>query len=134
MAAVPPLITAAYAGLLALMLVALSIRVIRIRRRARIALLDGGDEALRRAIRVQGNFTEYVPMALILMALVEAGGAPGWAIHALGLVLLAGRAAHAHAIAAANLRARVAGMMATFTVLAIAALLAIGQFLFVRLG
>ena len=47
----------------------LSMRMISNRVRARVNLLDGGDEALTRAMRVHGNFAEYVPFALLLMAL-----------------------------------------------------------------
>lgn len=36
---------------------------------------DGGDDVLRRRIRAFGNFTEYTPLCLILLALLEAQGA-----------------------------------------------------------
>jgi len=56
-----------YAALLALIFVALSVRTLRMRRRLRIAVGDGGDTALLRAMRVHANFAEYVPLSLLLI-------------------------------------------------------------------
>ncbi|MGI9379312.1 MAG: MAPEG family protein, partial [Methyloligellaceae bacterium] len=64
-------VTPVYAGFLTLIFVFLSFRVIQFRRTARIALGDAGDRELFRRCRVQANFTEYVPLALILMGLAE---------------------------------------------------------------
>ena len=55
-------ITAVYAGILALMLVMLGILVVKNRYRAKVGLFDGGDEQLGQAIRVHGNFAEYLPV------------------------------------------------------------------------
>ena len=51
-----------YASLLAALYFFLSLRVIRMRRRERIALGDGENARLERAIRVHANFAEYVPL------------------------------------------------------------------------
>ena len=120
-------ITALYAGLLGVMLVILSIRVIAVRRQARAAIGDGGNELLKRRIRAHGNFTEYVPLALILMAVCESAGTPAWQLHALGAMLIAGRAIHAHCVSQVNevLALRVTGMSLTFTVLILASLKAL---------
>ena len=111
--------TAIYGGLCGLMLVALSAGVIRQRARARVSLGDGGDAGLIRWMRAQGNFGEYVPMALLLMALAEAQGAPEVALHGLGGALLLGRALHAWGmVSGRDLHpARGAGMVLTFAVL-----------------
>ena len=84
-------ITVLYAALLGLMLIAVSIRVVRLRVKHKVNLFDGGVEELGQAIRVQGNFIEYVPLAIILMAAVELGGAPAWAMHGFGGGLFVGR-------------------------------------------
>ncbi len=63
-----------YAALLGFLLVYLSIRVIRLRRRFKVAIGAGGEAAIERAARVQANFSEYVPMALILLLLAEIQG------------------------------------------------------------
>jgi uncharacterized membrane protein YecN with MAPEG domain len=112
-------VTSFYAAPLALLLVWLSIRVIQNRVRARVAIGLGEDEALLRASRAQANFIEYVPMALILLALLEASGASALLLHALGAGLLAGRLAHGIGIAQMpeNLRLRQIGMALTFGVL-----------------
>jgi len=119
--------TALWAALLAPVCLWLSMRVIGQRRRARIAIGTGGDPALERAMRAQANFAEYVPFALVLMALAEAGGTPAWVIHPLGATLLAGRLAHGwgNAREPEDYRFRVGGMMATFSVIALAALAAL---------
>jgi uncharacterized protein len=119
--------TAFWGALLAVVFLWLSLRVIGTRRRARVAIGTGGDPALERAVRAQANFAECVPLALVLMALAEAGGTRGWVIHALGGVLLAGRIAHGWGIAREpeDLRFRIGGMAATFSVIALAALAAL---------
>ena len=89
-------ITAPYAGGLALLLLGLSINVIRHRMRMGASHGDHGDDALAKAIRVQGNCAEYAPLGLILLALTEAQGAPGWSVHVLGLMLVLGRVMHAY--------------------------------------
>lgn len=113
-----------YAGLLALVFVVLSVRVIRQRRGAKVAIGPGGNPSLERAMRVHANFAEYVPFAVVLLALMELQRAPAFLLHALGLVLLAGRLAHAYGVSQPNenFRFRVTGMMATFATLVIAAL------------
>ncbi|MBP0464030.1 MAPEG family protein [Roseomonas sp. PWR1] len=108
--------TALWAALLAPVCLWLSARVIGQRRRAQVPIGTGGDAALERAVRAQANFAEYVPFALLLMALAEAAGAPGWALHPPGALLLAGRIAHGSGLMRVpeDFRFRIFGMMATF--------------------
>jgi hypothetical protein len=112
-------VTPIYAGLLALLFVLLSLRVIGMRRSARVALGDGGNPALLRRQRVHGNFAEYAPLALLLMALAELQNLPDWMIHAIGIFLLVGRVAHAYGVGSEpeTPRARVFGMALTFVAL-----------------
>jgi uncharacterized membrane protein YecN with MAPEG domain len=111
--------TALYASLLAFLFVFLSVRVIRTRRGAHVALGDGGDRLLLRRMRVQANFAEYVPLALILIGLAESLGAPAALLHGLGTGLVAGRASHAFGVSRdpEDFRFRVAGMGATLTII-----------------
>lgn len=115
-------IASLYAGLLGLLLLALSMNVSRERGRARVSLGDGGDEVLNKAIRAQANFTEYVPLALILIALSEAQGAPAVAVHILGAMLVVGRFLHAAGMLGTQLMrlGRLIGTVLTFLVLLIA--------------
>ena len=87
-------ITATYAAILALILVVLSVMVIAMRAQTKIALSHGDNLQLAERIRKHGNFTEYVPMALILMGLAEPGGANPMLIHAAGVILVAFRLLH----------------------------------------
>jgi len=121
----PPLVTALYAGLAALILVALSVRVIAGRYQARALSGDGGDEGLSRRIRAHGNFTEYVPVSLIVMAVLEMTKTSVLLVHVLGAALIAGRLAHAVSMSTGNSVARVIGMMLTFSVLIIGGVLCI---------
>ena len=75
--ALPVPITALYAGLLALLLVLLALRVVRLRWKFRVGLGDGGERAMTRAIRVHGNATEHVPIALLLLHAVGLGKSAG---------------------------------------------------------
>lgn len=115
------MITSLYAGLLGLVLIVLSIRVIGARRRGGIGLGDGGDRSLQRRIRAQGNFAEYVPIVLLLMLPAEWQGVASWVLHLVGGCLLVGRIVHALSISREPEIpvGRVIGMALTFTSLGI---------------
>jgi len=117
-------ITSLYAGLLALLFVALSVRAVLLRRRLGIAIGDAGNAVMLRAMRAQANCAEYAPLGLLLIALVEQGGASARFIHLLGLSLLIGRVVHALGVSRVKERYayRVIGMVLTFSVIISAAL------------
>jgi hypothetical protein len=108
-----------YAAVLALLFIALSVRTLRLRRRLRIAVGDGGDARMLRAMRVHANFAEYVPLSLLLIYMLESAGGPSALVHALCLGLLVGRLSHAYGVSRSSedLRYRVFGMAMTFTAL-----------------
>lgn len=87
--------TSIFVAIFTIALVALSIPISA--RRAKIGVLigEGSDELLRRRIRAQGNFIEYVPLALIALGLVELHATPGWIVLIIGSVLVVGRLLHA---------------------------------------
>jgi uncharacterized protein len=117
-------ITSVYAAVLGLVAIFLSFHVIQMRAKTKISLLDGSNNALKERIRRHGNFTEYVPLALILMACAEAGGAtPTW-LHAIGGMLLISRLIHPFGIKHDNASAPARIIGATGT--QIAMLLAVG--------
>jgi hypothetical protein len=122
-------VTSLYAGLLAPLYLWLTFRVIRFRRAERVDMGTGESRLLERYVRAHANFAEYAPLSLLLLALLELGGRPGWLLHLLGLALLAGRVAHAWSFSAAELRlrSRAAGMLLTVAPIAIMALLCLGQ-------
>jgi uncharacterized membrane protein YecN with MAPEG domain len=119
-----PMIVPIYAGVLALIYIFLALRVIRARQSARIAIGTGGNPALARAVRVHGNFAEYVPLALLLLAFMEMQGRPLWWIHTLAAALVAARLLHAYGVSQEkeNLLLRTVGMTTTFFVLASASI------------
>jgi len=84
-----------YAALLGLLLVGLSAQVSLARRRFRVRLGEGTEEGMRQAVRVQANFTEYVPFAVLLLVLAEITGLPAPAVHGAGILLVASPLAHA---------------------------------------
>ncbi len=119
--------TPLYAGLLGLFYFYLSFRVVRLRRICHAGFGDAGDKLLMRAIRVHANFSEYVPLVIILMALAELQNVSLYLIHLVGILLLIGRASHAFGMSRQPeiTGTRTVGMGLTFTALIIASLLAI---------
>lgn len=116
-------ITALYAVALAAMHQALTYYVIADRARTHQSILDGGDMQLATRIRRHGNFTESVPMALILMALAEISGATSLWLNIAGGLLVAGRILHVtglHHDRPATF-GRIAGVMGTTIAMAICA-------------
>jgi uncharacterized membrane protein YecN with MAPEG domain len=91
-------ITLLYAGLLSLIFIALTVRVVQLRGKRQVGIGDGGHQDLALAIRVHANFVEYVPLLLVLIGFLEASGAPAWAVHAMGVVLVVCRLAHAQGL------------------------------------
>jgi uncharacterized membrane protein YecN with MAPEG domain len=107
------MVTSFYAGLLALLIVWLSLGVIKIRRAKKVRLGDGGEADLQAAIRAQGNAVEYIPISVILLLLLELGNASPVLIHIGGMALLVGRLLHAKGLLTDNLKYRVLGMQTT---------------------
>ena len=122
-------VTPLYAGLLALWFVALSVRVINRRGHYKVSLGDGGNTMLQRAIRGHANFSEYVPLALLLLGILELSRFPGYVLHGLGATLLAARLLHGYALSfTGHFRfGRMAGAALTFAVIAIAGVLCLYQ-------
>ena len=128
------MITALYASLLAILLFILSIRVIGLRGSpvfAFIAQGKGDEELLQRAIRAQGNFTEYAPTMLILLFFLETSGVAGLKLHALAGVFLLGRVMHGVCMGfmRSNMPLRVGGTALTLLPLAAAAVALLMQVL-----
>jgi hypothetical protein len=88
-------VTSLLAGLFALFMVPLSLQVSMRRGKVKVKYGDAKDETLRRRIRAHGNFAEYVPMALIVLALLEYSGGTTALVWGLGAAFLASRVLHA---------------------------------------
>ena len=91
------IVTPIYAGILAILFFVLSVRVVQGRGKG-ISLGDGGDVVLQRRIRGHGNFAEYVPLILLMMAMLELSRFSIYLLHALGATLVAARLLHGYAL------------------------------------
>ena len=121
------MVTAFYASLLAILLFILSIRVIGLRGNPAFAFIaqgKGDDELLQRAIRAQGNLTEYAPTMLILLFFLETSDVADAKLHALAGAFLLGRVMHGICMGfmRSNMPLRVGGTALTLLPLAAAAI------------
>lgn len=117
-------ITPIYAALLAFVFIFLSIRTIKLRKKFKIAIGHNENTELLRAIRAHANFSEYVPMTLLLIYLLEVSASASLLIHVLCFGLLVGRVIHAYSVSQINenIQLRALGMTTTFAVLGVAAI------------
>jgi len=111
-------ITAIYASLLAILYIVLSYRVVQRRLKFQVGIGAGQSAELERAIRIHGNFAEYIPLALLLLAFFESGGGPAWAVQLAGAGLLIGRVLHAIGLTqtAGRSPGRFAGVVVTWLI------------------
>ena len=114
-------ITSITAAIAAVMLVVLGLLAGTRRTRSKILLGTSGDDILLRRVRAHGNFTEYVPTALILLALTEAMGSSGTLLWTMAGLLIVGRALHIISILGTVLPARATGMVMTLVSILIGA-------------
>jgi len=130
------IVTSIIAAILTIIFVKLSLAVIGLRRKNKVGLGSGGHEDLERAIRAQGNFAEYVPFGIILIACLELNGAPWWLVAIPGIALILGRLIHAKGIQVPppDFSKRVLGMKLTFTTLITLAILNLVWVLYKLLG
>jgi uncharacterized protein len=84
-----------YAGLFGLLMILLKGNVGRVRTSEKVGFGDGNNEALQRAIRVQGNAVEDVPVVLVGLLALGLMNAPVLLIHGLGATFLVARILHA---------------------------------------
>ena len=87
-------VTLLYAGFLGLLLVVLSFNLMKNWIKAVNKDLTS-DTDLRRAEALVGSFTDYVPLILILLGILEIDGAPPIALHLMGGTLAVARLMHA---------------------------------------
>lgn len=85
---------APYFAALVMIYMALCAQVVVYRRRHGVGIGDGGNHELKRAIRAHANFTENVPLAILLIALAAETASVTW-IHGLGAALVLARLIHA---------------------------------------
>ncbi|HUH93539.1 MAG TPA: MAPEG family protein [Casimicrobiaceae bacterium] len=91
-------VTALYAALLALLLLALAGRVSLLRSKLNVGSGHGSDPALARAIRVHGNAVEWILPMLALFLVAEIDGAGRAFLHFCGALFVVSRIGHAVAL------------------------------------
>lgn len=121
-------VTYVTAGVLGLLVVVLGLRVSALRRADGVSVGDGGSARLVARIRAHGNAVETVPLALILLGLVEQAIGPGWLVGGLAILLIVARLLHPIGMErpAPNVP-RVFGMIGTWSATGVLALLALWQ-------
>ena len=87
-------VTALYTGILALILVGLSLYVVDGRWRNKVGVGDGGNADMLKRMRAHANFIEYVPIALIGLYLLEVTRHSVYLLHVLGIALVVARLIH----------------------------------------
>lgn len=124
-------ITGLYAAIAALMVVIFAIRVTLRRRAVQVGIGNGGDAVLAQRIRVHANAAEYVPLALVLLLILELNQTQPLLLHVFGCMLIVGRLLHAYGLSSSPglTPGRAVGMVLTWAVIAIMALLLIWQVL-----
>ena len=117
------MVSALYVVSGAIFLIILSLHVVKLRAQYQVAQGDGGFYELQTAIRMHGNAVEYLPVALILLVVMEMNGSPNWTLHLCGILLLAGRVLHALGLHRHEHSWRQTGMSLTYVALIIMVLL-----------
>lgn len=95
-------ITTGFAAGFAVLMLALWTMVTRQRAVTGVSIGAGGNQGLHEAIRRHGNFMEWVPMTLVLMALAEMQGAGAVWLWSAGALALTGRLVHPFGLRAGN--------------------------------
>jgi len=123
-----PEITLGYLAPLAGIFSILSLLVVALRAKNDIPYGDGGNDHLLHAIRAHGNFAEWVPLTVMLIAGLEALGSSATLVHALLATLLVARVLHPIGLLSrvgtpSYFVGRIAGALSTWAVLSLSAIL-----------
>ncbi|MDQ7069544.1 MAG: MAPEG family protein [Rhodobacterales bacterium] len=109
-----------------------SLATVKQRLKQKISIGTGDNKAMTKAMRAHANFAEYTPIGLLLMVMAELQGAPIWAVHFLGVLLVVGRFMHAYGFGHTPqiIPLRKYGTILTFSMLLLAAIANIGHAIF----
>jgi len=100
-------------AILLFIFIALSFNAAFTRRKSGLAVGEGDNETLLRAVRAHGNFTEFTPMFLISLIVVDQLSKNCDYVGILGLLFIIGRISHALSMFLKKGILRVIGMMLT---------------------
>ena len=104
-------------AILLFIFIALSINAAFTRRKSGLAVGEGDNETLLRAVRAHGNFVEYTPMFLISLFLIDHVSKNCEYILVIGSGFVLGRISHATSMFLKKGILRITGMFLTFTTL-----------------
>lgn len=123
-------ITGIYAALAALLVLVLAFRVSMARRATHTGIGDGGHSLLALRMRAHGNAVEYLPLALILLLMLELNQTQPLVLHVCGIVLIVSRVLHGFGLSrsAGTSSARFVGILGTWLIMLVMALLLLWQF------
>ncbi len=113
------MISSIYVILGALLLIKLAINVTTLRSQYRIPYGDGGFYELQIAIQVYGNAVEYIPIAIILLIMMEMNGSQIWMIHIDGIMLITGHLLYIYGMHHQEITWRRSGTSAIFVALSL---------------
>ena len=114
------------AAALAILYIQLALGVIKIRKGSKVSLGTGNNDALQIAVRAHANLSEWAPIGLLLIVILEFNAAPFWITAPPAIALVAGRILHPKGLASnseESLKTRTLGMQLTiYSIIALAAL------------
>ena len=115
-------ITLSIAAAAAVLHIWLAARVSQLRSRHKVSIGDGGNEALVRRMRAHANYGENMPVALILLALLELAGGDPRILWGAAILFILSRILHAFGMdQPPPSRLRMFGMMGTTLALVVLA-------------
>ncbi len=117
-------ITLVTAGILGVFFFGLSLLTIYTRAKTNTSLGAGESDLMSRRIRMHGNFSEYVPILLIILFLLESAGVHYWFLVSYSVVIIFGRIMHAYGLSQKNTvnKFRIIGMQGTLWALVLGSL------------
>lgn len=122
------MITGAYVVLVAMLYLAYTWYLIFLKRRARTERVDWPMRRYDRASHGRDFVAQYTPFGLLLLAVVEVGGAAPLAVHGLGLLLVVAALLHWRSYGfPAHMRTGMVAMLLVTGMYGLSGLLALGQ-------
>ncbi len=122
------MVTAVYVVVMALIYIGYTWYLIFLKRHARTKKVDWPMRWYDRASHGRDFIAQYTPLALLLLAVIEVGGAGTLIVHTLGLMLLAAALLHVRSFGfPARARAGVVAMLLVTGMYGVASLIALAQ-------
>jgi len=95
-------VTLLYGSLTALLVAALGANVSRLRGTKKVFIGDTPDSELQRTIRAHGNATEWAPLMIVMLLILELIGTSSLILHVCGGAILTARLSHAVGVLTKN--------------------------------